>query len=141
MKFIIKKYLWIAVFILGLVSCEEAPNNFSKEANSFLNAIDNKEYNGVGSYSDSTFSAFRTIISEFKKNGDPSDPLKFQNTRNSGASPTDAVYRFRETSAGDLGKYVGIVIENGGNTMLRTSEADTEIDINWSTAKQFATKK
>jgi len=139
----IKKYLWITVLIFGFISCKEAPNDFTNEANAFLDAIDGKDYNGVGAtYKDAWFEAHGTIIAEYGNDGtSTTDPLKFQNTRNNGTSATDATYRFRITDTGDDGQYVGIIIENSGDTLRRTIAVDTEANINWATAPIFATKK
>ena len=133
----IKKYLWIVVLIFGFISCEEAPNEFTTEANAFLDAIDGKEYNGAGSYTDiSTFEAHGTIIAEHRNDGGTTVALKFQNTRNGGTSATEAIYQRNR----DPKKYIGIIIENSGDTLKRTSESDTE-NIDWATAHTFANKK
>ncbi len=133
----IKKYLCITILIFGFISCNEAPNEFTTEANAFLDAIDGKDYDGAGAYADkSTFEVRGTIIAEHSNNGTPTNPLKFQNTRNNGTSATEAIYQYSR----DPRKYVGIIIENSGDTLKRTSESDTE-SIDWTTAFTFATKQ
>ena len=136
----IKKYLWIAVLIFGFSSCEEAPNNFSTQANAFLNAIDGSSYTGTGStWNEHTFESYGTVISE--TGPPPNDPLIFQNTKDSGASTTEGVYRIRMTDTGKLGKYVGIVLINGSASQLgRTIEVDTEALIIWTGVTTFANR-
>ena len=133
----IKKYLWIAILIFGFISCEEAPNEYTPEANSFLKAIDGKDYNGTGSCVGSTFEVNGTLIARHTDPATTTIALKFQNTKNGGTSATEAIYQYTR----DPKKYVGIVIENNGDILQRTSESTTEADISWTTAKEFATKK
>ena len=136
----IKKYLWIAVLIFGFISCEEAPNDYSPEANAFLDAINGKEYNGAGAYKDiAWFEAHGVVISEHKNDNTPTVPLFFQPNETTGTSVTRAIYRQR-ISAGVQGDYVGIEIENSGDTLKRTLPNSTP-DVDWNTAPVFATKK
>ena len=135
----IKKYLWIAVLIFGFSSCEEAPNNFSTQANAFLNAIDGSSYTGTGStWNKHTFESYGTAISE--TGPPPNDPLIFQNTKDSGASTTEGVYRIRMTDTGKLGDYVGIILINGGGQLGRTTEVDSEAGIIWTGVTTFANR-
>ena len=142
----IKKYLWITVLIFGFISCEEAPNEFTTEANAFLKAIDGKKYNGTAGteWEGSTFEANGTLIAEHRKDGKQTQALVFQNTKNNGTSATEAIYRFRiKTDAGtiDYGDYVGIIRDDSGDNLRRTLPADSEANISWTTAKEFATKQ
>ena len=142
----IKKYLWITVLIFGFISCEEAPNEFTTEANAFLKAIDGKDYNGAKDtvWAESTFKVNGTLIAEHRKDGKPTQALVFQNTKDNGTSATEAIYRFRiKTDAGtvDYGEYVGIIRDASGDTLMRTLPVATEAGINWGTAPTFATKK
>ena len=137
----LKKYLWVTILIFGFISCEEAPNDYSPEANEFLNAIDGKEYNGKGSWSAATFQAHDTVISEHKAVGTITHPLFFQPNETTGTTATRAIYRFRMTTDPPTqGDYVGIEIANGGDLLKRTT-ASTTSAVNWSSAFDFATKK
>ena len=138
----IKKYLWIAVLIFGFSSCEEAPNNFSTQANAFLNAIDGSSYTGISTtdWNKHTFESYGTAISE--TGPPPNDPLIFQNTKDSGASTTEGVYRIRMTDTGKLGDYVGIILINGGGQLGRTAAVDSESALTgeWDGATTFANR-
>ena len=132
----IKKYLWVTILIFGFISCEEAPNDYSPEANEFLNAIDGKDYNGTGSKSGSWFEAHDTVLSEHE--APPNNPLFFQ--ADQPATATRAIYRFRITATKLPGDYVGIEIANGGDLLKRTAASTTSV-VNWGSALEFATKK
>ncbi len=134
----IKKYLWITVLIFGFISCEEAPNEYTPEANSFLKAIDGKKYNGAGAYLDkSTFEVNGTLIAEHKIPTAPTVALIFQNTKDNGTSGTHAIYQY----ARDPKEYVGIIRDASGDTLMRTLPIATEAGIDWNTAPVFATKQ
>ena len=134
----IKKYLWITVLIFGFISCEEAPNEFTTEANAFLKAIDGKDYNGAKDtvWAESTFKVNGTLIAEHKGTA-TTRALTFQNTKDGGTSATQAIYQYTR----DPKEFVGIEIENSGDILRRTLPADSEANISWTTAKEFATKQ
>ena len=134
----IKKYLWITVLIFGFISCEEAPNEYTPEANSFLKAIDGKKYNGAAGteWADSTFQVNGTLIAEHKGTA-TTRALTFQNTKDGGTSATQAIYQYTR----DPKEYVGIIRDASGDTLMRTLPIATEAGIDWNTAPVFATKQ
>lgn len=135
-----KKYLWIAILIFGFISCEAAPNDFTAEANAFLDAIDEKDYIGEGGWTDSTFKVNGVVIAQHgNATLNPlNEPLFFQPDQTTGTSATRAIYRYRKNT-GVQGDYVGIEIENSGNTLKRTLPTPTP-NVDWSTVPIFATR-
>lgn len=133
-----KKFL-LSLFLLGLVTCSETPNDFSPDANTFLDAINGKTYKGQGFGEGHRYEADGTVIADHPKNPTTTlaQTLIFVNTRDSGASATEGVYRIR-LKGGTLGEYVGIIIENSGGTLKRTSDSVDEVSINWAYAPVFA---
>lgn len=124
--------------ILCLVCfCSQDRTNFSSQANSFLNAINTKEYNGVNTATGSEFRAHDTLIAEYRSDGRPGTPRVFQNTRHNGTSETEGIYKVGRTN----NQWQGIQIQNGGDSLLWTSIVDTEEKIDWNAWILFAEKK
>ena len=140
----IKKYLWITILIFGFISCDTAPNNFTAEANAFLDAIDGKNYSGLGvigtPWAGSSFEAYGVVISQFNGKLSPNPlnhPMFFQPNDTIGTSPTRAIYRYRITNPPSQGDYVGIEIANSGNLLRRTAASSTP-NVNWNIVVDFA---
>lgn len=131
-------YSFFVILLINLGGCSKELNQFSVDANKFLDAINGKTYNGTGEAAGTTFEVINTILSEFDKPaGKKTTALRFKNTRNNGASTTEGIYQ----QTRDLKQWRGIKIENNGDTLLRTPLANNESGIKWNELKKFAKKK
>ena len=144
----IKKYLWITILIFGFISCDTAPNDFTVEANEFLDAIDGKDYSGLGvvgaPWAGSSFDVDGVVISQHgNATLNPlNHPLFFQPDQTTGTSATRAIYRYRITATGKQGEYVGIEIANSGDILRRTASVSVVTPAIWTgTITEFAAKK
>ena len=95
-----KKYILLLVFVA--ISCSQEPDyNFTPEGNKFLEALDGKNYNGVGT--DASAYNFKAITTSFQT---------FHNTTPSGDYTTSALF-FVEAAGSDL---KGVYYENKPST-------------------------
>jgi len=130
-----KIYLF-PIVLISLLSCSEEPNNFSVDANKFLESVNGKKYKGLSQTEAMgfTFEITDTILAEYREGGITTIALRFKNTRNNGSSTTEGVYQ----QTRDPKKWRGIKIENGGDTLLRTPLATESNQIKWNTLCKFA---
>ncbi|MGL4563441.1 MAG: hypothetical protein ACRCVW_06285 [Brevinema sp.] len=135
------KYFFSFLALFFAISCSSVDNNFSKEANKFLDSIDTKSYNGLNTGAGLTFQANRRLLAIFGSvptaTFDPKNGLFFINSRNNGASSSEGIYQ--ENNAPE--RYIGIIQQNSGNTLFHTEYATTIEAINWDKATEFAKKK
>ena len=92
-----KKYILLLVFVA--ISCSQEPDyNFTPEGNKFLEALDGKNYNGVGT--DASAYNFKAITTSFQT---------FHNTTPSGDYTTSALFFVKAKNNSDL---EGVYYEN-----------------------------
>ncbi|MGL4677355.1 MAG: hypothetical protein ACRCWI_06780 [Brevinema sp.] len=128
----IKKFSLLLI-ILGVIACENNPNNFTAEANAFLDAINGKEYQGTGTYANSRFTVTATIIAEYTTPPSNTEHFRFINVYQN--STTQGIYKINREE-----RYIGVVIEDNGQILQRTPETSTPESITWSAAVTFATR-
>ncbi|MGL4389224.1 MAG: hypothetical protein ACRCTJ_07525 [Brevinema sp.] len=135
-----KSLLSLLIFSIFL-SCSTTNNNFSKEANKFLDAVDGRTYNGENTGAGLTFKANGRV---FAINGTPNstfrpdNALYFINSRNGGASSSEAIYQ--ENLAPE--RYIGIIITDGAKKIWHTDYAPSAETINWNVQPfQFGTRR
>ncbi|MGL4561790.1 MAG: hypothetical protein ACRCV0_05845 [Brevinema sp.] len=135
------KYFLSFLALFVAISCSSVDNNFSKEANKFLDSIDTKSYNGLGREVGLTFQANRRLLAIFGSvptaTFDPKNGLFFINSRNNGASSFEGIYQ--ENNAPE--RYIGIIQQDNGNTLFHTGYTTTIETINWDKTTNFAQKK
>lgn len=131
----------LIIMILSIASCNTTNNSFSGEANKFLDSINNKSYRGENTGAGLTFSVNGQLLATYGSVAttyfDPQNALYFINSRNNGASETEGVYQQNRTPE----QYIGIIIDNNGDTLLHTEYSSTIEGINWTSSTKFAQKK
>ncbi|MGL5955782.1 MAG: hypothetical protein ACRC0X_04155 [Brevinema sp.] len=125
------KKISLLLIVFGIIACENNPNNFTPEANAFLDTINGKEYQGTGEYEGSRFVVTDTIIAEYKNPPSPSEPLQFIDVYQN--NNTQGIYKINREE-----RYIGIVIENNGKSLQRTPETSDSDSITWSATLTFA---
>ena len=140
-----KKYILLLVFVA--ISCSQEPDyNFTPEGNKFLEALDGKNYNGVGTDASAyNFKAIKTSFQTFHNTTPPGDyttsALFFVKAKNN--SDLEGVYYENIPSEGASSRRYRVIKRNPASailhrTALRTTEAEA---INDATFTHFATIK